>query len=139
MQNIRLFLDLKLRGFLSSISTKVFSQNINWSLFLAWLVTNPKLYFPLDQDQLPESCMEHLEGIFLWEADVSTLGEGLTSPYDGVIKVEQNVGYICLLSFLLLLLSLFFIISLETMHSTQSNCPISVSVNIVHNLVELCQ
>ena len=38
---------------------------------------------------------------------MSTLGEGLTSPYDGVIKVELNVGYICLLSFLLLLLSLF--------------------------------
>ena len=109
----------------------------NWSLFLGWLVTNPKLYFPLDQDQLPESCKERLEGIFLWEADVSTLGEGYTSPYDGVIKVELNVGYICLLSFLLLLLSLFFIISLETMRSTQSNCPNSINVNILHNLVEL--
>ncbi|XP_074607962.1 uncharacterized protein LOC141860681 [Acropora palmata] len=61
-------------------------ENINEG----WLVTNPELYFPLDQDQLPESCKESLEGIFLWEADVSTLGEGLTSPYDGVIKVELN-------------------------------------------------
>ncbi|XP_074638191.1 uncharacterized protein LOC141896756 isoform X2 [Acropora palmata] len=61
-------------------------ENINEG----WLVTNPELYFPLDQDQLPESCKERLEGIFLWEADVSTLGEGLTSPYDGVIKVELN-------------------------------------------------
>ena len=66
----------------------------NCSLFLAWLVTNPKLYFPLDQD-LPESCKERLDGIFLWEADVSTLGEGFTYQklHDGVIKVELNVGY----------------------------------------------
>ena len=110
----------------------------NWSLFLAWLVTNPKLYFPLGQD-LSESCKKRLEGIVLWEADVSTLGASLTYPYDGVIKVELSVGYICLLSFLLLLLSLFFIISLETMCSTQSNSPSSVNVNILHNLVELCQ
>ena len=111
----------------------------NWSLFLAWLVTNPKLYFPLDQD-LPESCKERLEGIFLWEADVSTLGEEFTccQNYDGVIKVELNVGYIYLLSFFLFLLPLFFIISLETMCSTQSNCPNSVNANMLHNLVELC-
>ena len=75
----------------------------NWSLFLAWLVTNPKLYFPLGQD-LSESCKKRLEGIVLWEADVSTLGEGLTYPYDGVIKVELNVGYICLLSFLFIVI-----------------------------------
>ncbi|XP_067057647.1 uncharacterized protein [Acropora muricata] len=60
-------------------------ENINE----AWLVTNPKLYFPLDQD-LPESRKERLEGIFLWEADVSTLGKGFTYPYDGVLKVELN-------------------------------------------------
>ena len=110
----------------------------NWSLFLAWLVTNPKLYFPLGQD-LSESCKKRLEGIVLWEGDVSTLGDGLTYPYDGVIKVELNVSYICLLSFFLLLLSLFFIISVETMRSTLSNCPNSVNVNILHTLVELCQ
>ena len=76
-----------------------------WFLFLAWLVTNPKLYFPLGQD-LPQPCKKRLEGISLWEADVSTLRKGLTydPKYDGVIKVELNVGYICLLSFLLLLL-----------------------------------
>ena len=69
---------------------------------------------------------------------MSTLRKGLTydPKYDGVIKVELNVGYICLLSFLLLLL--FCIISLETMCSTQSNCPNLVSVKILHNFVELC-
>lgn len=77
-------------------------------LFLACLVRNPKLYFPLGQD-LSELCKKRLEGIFLWEADVSTLGEGFTYQklHDGVIKVEQKVGYHCLLSFLLLLLSLY--------------------------------
>ena len=75
-------------------------------LFLAWLVTNPKLYFPLGQD-LPEPLKKHLEGIYLWQTDVSTLSKDFShrEKCDGlVIQVELNVGYVCLLSFFLILL-----------------------------------
>ena len=72
-------------------------------LFLDWLVTNPKLYFPLDQD-LSELCKKRLEGIFLWRADMSTLSKDFKCcrKFDGVIQVKLNVGYICLLSFFLM-------------------------------------
>ncbi|XP_044167794.1 uncharacterized protein LOC122951805 [Acropora millepora] len=57
----------------------------------AWLVTNPKLYFPLGQE-LPELCKKRLEGIFLWQADVSTLSKDFTycHKYDGIIQLELN-------------------------------------------------
>ena len=73
-------------------------------LFLDWLVTNPKLYFPLDQD-LSELCKKRLEEIVLWKTDMSTLSKDFTCcrKYDGVIQVKLNVGYICLLSFFLML------------------------------------
>ncbi|KAK2557797.1 hypothetical protein P5673_019754 [Acropora cervicornis] len=56
-----------------------------------WLVTNPKLYFPLDQD-LSELCKKRLEGIVLWQTDMSTLSKDFTccSKYDGVIQVKLN-------------------------------------------------
>ena len=96
----------------------------NWSLFSVWLVTSPKLLFPLSQD-LPESSQKLLEEFYLWMTDVSNLREDFICylKYDEVIQVALSVGYICLLSlFLLLLLLLFFIVTLET----QSNCPVSV-------------
>ena len=80
-----------LLDYLLSASTNLCSQI---GLFLAWLVTNPKLYFPLGQD-IPEPCKKRLEGIFLWQADVSNLSKDFSygQTYDGVIQVEPNVGY----------------------------------------------
>ena len=51
----------------------------NWSLFLVWLVTNPELYFPLGQD-LPNSCKERLQGVHLWQTEVSTSSKDFRYP-----------------------------------------------------------
>ena len=73
----------------------------NRSLFSVLLVTSPELFFPLGQD-LPVSKKKCLEGVCLWATDVSNLSKDFICylKYDGVIQVELNVGYICLLSLL---------------------------------------
>ena len=95
----------------------------NWSLFSVWLVSSPKLLFPLGQD-LPGSNQKLLEEVCLWMTDVSNLSEDFICylKYDEVIQVALNIGYIGLLSLFFILLLLFFIVTLET----QSNCPVSV-------------
>ena len=69
----------------------------NCSLFLVWLVTSPKLFFPLGQD-LPVSSKKRLEEVCLWTLDISNLNRDVRvicyPKYDGVIQVELNVGYI---------------------------------------------
>ena len=63
--------------------------------FSVWLVTNPKLFFPLGQD-LPVSSQKLLEEVCLWKTDVSNLSNDLKwypkYEYDGVIQVKLNVG-----------------------------------------------
>ena len=99
----------------------------NRSLFSVWLVTSPELFFPLGQD-LPISQRMSAEGLCLWMTSVSNLSKNFkcSQNYDGILQVELDVGYICLLSLL------FFIVTLET----QSNCPNSVSLNKFYDLIE---
>ena len=70
-------------------------------LFSVWLVTCPKLFFPLGQD-LPISRQKHLEEVCLWRTDISNLSNDFKwyrkCEYDGVIQIKLNVGQICLLS-----------------------------------------
>ena len=64
-------------------------------LFSVWLVTCPKLFFPLGQD-LPISRQKHLEEICLWWTDVSNLSNDFkwyrNCECDGVIQIKLNVG-----------------------------------------------
>ena len=80
-------------------------------LFSVWLVTCPKLFFPLGQD-LPISRQKHLEEVCLWRTDISNLSNDFKwyqkCEYDGVIQIKLNVGQICFfVSFLLLFVLLF--------------------------------
>ena len=63
-------------------------------LFSVWLVTSPKLYFPLGQD-LPESRQKLLEEVCLWKTDVSNLSNDFKwypkYEHDRVIQVKLNV------------------------------------------------
>jgi len=63
-------------------------------LFSVWLVTCPKLFFPLGQD-LPASSKEDLEEVCLWETDLSK-SSNLLKWYpkfdDKVMQVKLNVG-----------------------------------------------
>ncbi|XP_015766234.1 PREDICTED: uncharacterized protein LOC107345061 isoform X2 [Acropora digitifera] len=58
-----------------------------------WLVTCPKLFFPLGQD-LPISRQKHLEEVCLWRTDVSNLSNDFKwyrkCEYDGVIQIKLN-------------------------------------------------
>ena len=78
----------------------------NWSLFSVLLVRNPKLFFPLGQDSIPESSQKRLKEVCLWTTDVSNLSKDFIwyPKYDGVVQVELNVGYICLLYFVVVVI-----------------------------------
>ena len=95
----------------------------NWSLFSVWLVTSPKLFFPLGQD-LSVSSKKCIEEVCLWSTNVSNLSRDFicNSKYDGVIQVELNVGYICLFSF-------FVVFIFHWNIGTQSYCPNSANLN----------
>ena len=84
------------------------SMFTNCSLFSVWLATSPKLFFPLGQD-LPVPNKEGFEEVFLWRTNVSNLSNNFMcdSKHDGVIQVEFNVGYICLLFFVVVVVNFY--------------------------------
>lgn len=94
------------------------SMFTNWCLFSVWLVTSPKYFFPLGQD-LPVPNKEGFEEVLLWRTNVSNLSNNFMcdSKHDGVIQVEFNVGYICLLSFVVIVI--FYCNNKETVKLSQ--------------------
>lgn len=70
--------------------------------FLVWLVKDPRLYFPLNQE-IPQStrCQKgkSLENVCLWETDIANLRKNfiLKVKFDAVCQVELKVSHVSLL------------------------------------------
>lgn len=71
-----------------------------WFPFSVWLLKDPRLYFPLNQN-IPESTRgqegKSLENVCLWEIDIATLTKNnfkLEEKFDGVCQVELKVSNI---------------------------------------------